>query len=187
MKAVSAVFLIALGVSGAVQDVDFKNFAYPFVSDDQLISVPGDLHWMPRKAASSLSLRNGEYTPPCDAPVGCPSLWLNRVDFGNINGVPGTSAVVTVWYSTGGTANWQYLYVVALRSGKPRVIAWLETGSRSAKGLRSATVDRGDLVLIVNDPDKRTAECCSTGTITYRWHAGAFHQIGKPVLKDDPH
>jgi hypothetical protein len=55
-------------------------------------------------------------------------------------------------------------------------------------GLRRAEVDHGDLVLIVNDPDKREADCCSTGSITYRyrWHDGAFYQIGAPVRADDP-
>ncbi len=55
-------------------------------------------------------------------------------------------------------------------------------------GLRQFAIDSGDLVLIVEDPDKRMGDCCSTGTITYRyrWGAGSFHQIGKPVLADDP-
>jgi hypothetical protein len=188
-KAISALFFLALGAYGSIRDVDFKDFTYPFIKS-KFVSVPGHLRWMPRTKASYLSLRDGEYRFPCDLPVsyGCPSAGLNKVDFGNIDGLPDTSAFVTVWYSTGGTANWQYLYVIALRSGKPEVVAWLETGSRAYIGLRSATVERGDLVLIVNDPDKRQGDCCSTGTITYRyrWHAGSFHKIGTPVLKDDP-
>jgi hypothetical protein len=55
-------------------------------------------------------------------------------------------------------------------------------------GLRRASVDLGDLVLLVNDPERRQGDCCSTGTITYRyrWHDGSFHQVGSPVRADDP-
>jgi len=139
---------------------------------------------MPPASVGLLSLRDGQYRFPCDFPIpsDCPSLSVDKVEFGHIEGLPETSAIVTVEYYTGGTANWQYLYVIALQSGRPRVMAWLETGSRADMGLRSATVDRGDLVLIVNDPDKRMGDCCSTGSITYRyrWHVGSFHKIAPP-------
>jgi len=176
-----------LAQAASIRDVDFKNFTYPFIKSD-LISVPGDLRWMKGDAGYSIPLRNAEFRPPCDTPIGCPSFWLNKVAFGSLNGIPGTSAIVTIWYSTGGTANWQYLYVVTLRSGKPEVLAWLETGSRADMGLRKATVQRGDLVLVVSDPDKREADCCSTGSITYRyrWQRDAFFLIGPPEKKDDP-
>ncbi len=168
----------------SIRDVDFKNFIYPLPRD--LDSVPGALRWMHLKNPKRLVLHDGQYKFCGDQ--GCPSAWLNTVDFGNISGLPGTSAIVRVWYSTGGTANWQYLYVVAFRSGKPNVAAWLETGSRAAMGLRRASVDRGDLVLVVNDPEKRQGDCCSTGTITYRyrWRDGSLHQIGSPDRADDP-
>ena len=185
MKILVAAFVLATVARGAsIRDVDFKNFTYPLPRD--LDSVPGDLRWLPFPSAGLLSLRDGQHRFCAD--TGCPSAWLNKVDFGNISGVPGTSAIVTVWYSTGGTANWQYLYVIATRAGKPRVVAWLEAGSRAYMGLRSVSVERGDLVLIVNDPNKREGDCCSTGSITYRyrWINGSFHQIGRPVPADDP-
>jgi hypothetical protein len=189
MKAVLALFLFTLGAYGSIRDVDFKNFSYPLPSR-KFIPVPSKLRWLPRTKANYLSLHDGEYKFPCELPNSyrCPSALLSQVGFGNIGGMPATTAVVTVEYLTGGTANWQYLYVIALRSGKPTVIAWLEAGSRADMGLRRFAIDSGDLVLIVNDPDKRQGDCCSTGTITYRyrWHAGSFHQIGKQVLADDP-
>lgn len=185
-KAISGLFLLALGAYGAIRDIDFKNFAYPFI-ESKFVSVPNRLRWMPRTRATYLSLRDGEYRFACDDSP-CPLLTVDQIQFGNITGLSESSAIVTTVYHTGGTANWEYLYVIALRSGKPSVIAWLGAGSRADMGLRRFAIDRGDLVLILNDPDKRQGDCCSTGTITYRyrWHEGAFHKIGTPVFKDDP-
>lgn len=186
MKVSLALFLFTLGAYGAIRDVDFKNFAYPFV-ESEFVSVPSHLRWMPLLGANRIATQDGRHRFPCDEPQ-CESLTVDRVDFGNINGVSGTAAVVALVYHTGGTANWQYLYVIALRSGKPKVVAWLETGSRADMGLRSFKIDQGDLVLMLNDPDKRTGDCCSTGSITYRyrWLDGSFHQVGAPHRKDDP-
>jgi hypothetical protein len=186
MKVVSAFFLIALGAFGAIQDLDFKNFTYLFIKNE-FDSVPDKLRWMPRSGTSLISPHDGQYTFPCDDSP-CPLLTVDQIDYGNIKGLPETIAIITTTYHTGGTATWDYLYVIALRSGKPEIMAWLEAGSRAYMGLRRLLVDHGDLVLIVEDPDKRQGDCCSSGTITYRyrWHDGSFHQIGKPVLKDDP-
>jgi hypothetical protein len=80
------------------------------------------------------------------------------------------------------------LYVIALHARKPQLMAWLEAGSRAWKGLREVSVDYGNLVVAVNDPEKQQGECWSSGSITtrYQWREGAFHQIGEPVLADDP-
>jgi hypothetical protein len=178
-----ALAFIATGAS--IRDVDFKNFVYPFTTID-LPSVPSQLRWMPLSASSRVALRGGRYKARCDEPP-CFLLSLDRVEFGDIDGLAGTTALVMVTFHTGGTATWQYLYVIALRAGKPQVIAWLETGSRADMGVRRASVDHGDLVLVVNDPAKREGDCCSTGSITlrYRWQDGSFRQIGAPVRKDD--
>jgi hypothetical protein len=169
-KAISALFFLASGAYGSIRDIDFKKFAYPF-SESEFVSVPDHLRWMPLARTSLISPRDGEYKFRCDDSP-CPLLAVDQIHFANIKGLSETSAIVTAVYDTGGTANWQYLYVIALRSGKPTVMAWLEAGSRADMGLRSATVERGDLVLIVQDPEKRMGDCCSTGTITYRyrWH-----------------
>lgn len=180
--------LVSLVRGASIRDVDFKNFAYPFPHRN-FIPVPDKLLWMTLAGAKVVLLRDGRYTFACDAdPSGCPTLTWDQVDFVHINRLPETSAIVTIGYHTGGTAQWQYLYVVGLRSGKPTVIAWLQTGSRAYKGLRKVSINRGDLVLIVNDPEKRVGDCCSTGSITYRyrWTKGSFYQIGAPIFADDP-
>jgi hypothetical protein len=184
LLAIVALANIAPGAS--IRDVDFKNFAYPFLQR-KYVSVPSRLRWMPLLGANRIAMHDGQHRFPCVEPP-CELLTLDRVDFGNISGVSGTTAIVTAVYHTGGTANWQYLYVIRLRAGKPQAMAWLEAESRSSNGLRSLMIDRGDLVLVVNDPDKRQGDCCSTGSITYRyrWSNDSFHQVGKPIRADDP-
>jgi hypothetical protein len=186
VRTLVALFVLAGAASGAsIRDVDFKNFAYPFIQHEY-VSVPSRLRWMPL-VGTNVATHDGQHRFACDDPP-CELLTVDRVVFGDINGISGTTAVVTTVFHTGGAANWQYLYVIALRSGTPKVVAWLEAGSRAYMGLRSFKIDQGDLVLILNDPDKRMGDCCSTGFITYRYHwiNGSFHRIGKPVLADDP-
>jgi hypothetical protein len=177
--------LSLLARSASIRDVDFRNFSYPF-PHRKFLPVPDKLRWLPVETATHVSLRNGEHAFPCGFPQ-CESLTFDQVRYGEVTGL-GEAAVVTTVYHTGGTANWQYLYVVAMRSGRPRALAWLEAGSRAYMGLRSLSIDRGDLVLVVNDPDKREGDCCSTGSITlrYRWMNGHFQQAGKPIREDDP-
>ncbi len=181
-----ALALACLAPGASIHDVDFKNFSYPFLKSE-FDSVPNHLRWMPTAATTNVTLRDGRYTFPCDESP-CALITFDRVQFGNIAGLPGELAIATTVFHTGGTANWEYLYVIALRAGRPRTIAWLEAGSRADMGLRSASFDDGDLVLVLNDPDKRIGDCCSTGSITerYRWQRGAFLLVGTPEKKDDP-
>lgn len=187
MKILVAVFVLAsVARAASIRDVDFKNFSYPFVKS-KFISVPSRPRWMSIAVTGRVSLHEGRYTFPCDGPS-CYLITFDRVQFATIAGMGDEVAIVTSVFHTGGTANWEYLYVVGIHGGKPQVVAWLEAGSRADMGLRHAYVDRGDLVLEVNDPDKRMGDCCSTGTITqrYRWANGSFHQIGKLIRADDP-
>jgi uncharacterized protein len=50
------------------------------------------------------------------------------------------------------------------------------------------SITGGDLVLVVNDPDRRQGDCCSAGGIAtrYRWTGSSFSTIGQPVYKTDP-
>lgn len=189
---VSRCFLLGLlvtissvaGAEGSITHMDFKDLTYPFV-DNELLSVPSQPRWMPLPSASSVSLHDGRFRFPCDdAP--CPLLSLDQVTFDKISGLPTSSALVVMTFHPGGSATWRYLYVVALQHGAPQVVAWLEAGSRADMGLLHAEADHGDLLLTVEDPTKRVGDCCSTGTITYRytWDGYSFKQTGKPVLRD---
>lgn len=106
---------IALAASGSIRDVDFKNFIYPFTAH-YFISVPNKLNWMPTTENDVITLRNGQHRFPCEADESlCPLLTLDVVTFGNINGLPGTSALVVTTYHTGGTA-----LAVPLRAHPPQ-------------------------------------------------------------------
>lgn len=139
----------------------------------------------------SASLINGRYAVPDDCGDDrrfCPLVTLDSVDYGAPTGIKSTVAAVALTYHSGGTANWQYVYVLAFESGKPRLLAWLRTGSRADQGLREASITGGDLLLVVNDPDKRQGDCCSAGSIItrYRWLGSSFSAIGQPMYKTDP-
>lgn len=179
-------------VSGAapqsIRDVDWKNFSYPLLETD---AVPGEIRWMALGTKETASLINGRYVVPdnCSDDIRfCPQVTLDSINCGVLTGIKSTVAAVVLTYHSGGTANWQYVYVFALESSKPRLLAWLRTGSRAAKGLRDVSITGGDLVLVVNDPAKQQGDCCSAGSIVtrYRLVGSAFSAIGQPVYKTDP-
>jgi uncharacterized protein YecT (DUF1311 family) len=171
----------------SVREVDWKNFSYPLLETD---GVPGEVRWIPPSQKGLISLINGRYVEPCSGDTGsCPFITLDSVNYGAVNGIKSSVAVVVLTYHSGGTANWQYVYVLALdESSKPRLLAWLITGSRAFQGLREVSITGGDLILVVNDPDNHQGDCCSAGSIIthYRWVEGSFTAIGQPVHKTDP-
>jgi uncharacterized protein YecT (DUF1311 family) len=171
----------------SVREVDWKNFSYPLLETD---GVPGEVRWIPPSAKGLISLTNGRYVVPCSGGTGsCPLITLDSVNYGAVDGIKSSVAAVVLTYHSGGTATWQYVYVLALdESSKPRLLAWLITGSRGAQGLREVSIAGGDLILEVNDPDHQQGDCCSAGSIItrYRWVEGAFSAVGQPVHKTDP-
>jgi uncharacterized protein YecT (DUF1311 family) len=172
----------------SIRDVDWKNFSYPLVETD---SVPGEVRWMALGAKESASLVNGRYVVPdgCSDDIrSCSLVTFDSVKYGMVTGIKSTVAAVVLTYHSGGTAHWQCVYLFALESGMPRLVAWLSTGSRAAQGLREVSIAAGDVVLIVNDPEKQQGDCCSAGTMTtrYRLVGSSFSAIGPPVHKTDP-
>lgn len=166
---------VVLGARRSIKEIDFRNFPYPYDFDELVAAEP---RWMRLEGATFASLHGGQHGFECRA-APCPLLTLNQVTFGNIEGLPLTSALVVASYRTGRLAGTQYLYIVALRAGSPRVVAWLETGWMRFRGV---STERGDLVLLLNSPEKAEG----TITIRYRWHDGSFQQIGSPVLAGAP-
>lgn len=141
---------VVLGASSSIKEIDFKNFAYPFNFDE---SVPLKPRWMPMEGASFIPLHDGNHGFECRA-APCPLLTLNQVTFGEIEGLPGPSALVIANYLPKGMATLQYLYIVAIRSGRPQVVAWLKSGSPASMGFRRVSTELGDLVLVMNSPER---------------------------------
>ena len=117
---------IVLGASISIKEVDFKNFAYPFILDE---SVPQEPRWMPMEGAAFIPLRVGKHGFECRA-APCPILTVNQIMFGKIEGLPQTSALVVANYSPKSAATLQYLYIVTLRSGRPQVVGGLKRDRR---------------------------------------------------------
>jgi len=181
------IFLFCAVVSGAPPDVDWKNFTYPMVDS----AVAREVRWMTTRAKQTVALIDGRYVVPDDCADDihqCPLITWTSVSHGTLTGVkPAVAAVALTWH-TGGTQNWQYVYVFALESSGPRLLAWLETGSRSTYGLRAVSIAGGELILVVNDPDHAQGDCCSSGSITtrYRWNGSSFSVVGQPLHQIDP-
>lgn len=169
----------------SIRDVDWRNFSYPLIETG---GVPGEVHWMAPATEESVSLINGRYVVPDDCRDDkrfCPSLTFDSVSYGVLSGVKSSAAVVVLSYHTGGTANWQYVYILTLESHKPRLMAWLRTGSKADRGLRGVSITAGDVLLAVNDPEKRQGDCCSAGSIItrYRWSGSSFSAVGNLYIK----
>ena len=187
------ILICCAGLSGAaprsIRDVDWKNFSYPVLEDDD---VPEDIVWMGPGAKRSAALIDGRYIvrdDGCSEDASfCPLVTLDYVRYGALTGMKSTVAAVVLTWHSGGTANWQFVYVFTFESGKPRLLAWQMTGSRAYQGLREMSFSSGDLVLIVNDPDWRQGDCCSRASIItrYRWAGNSFKSVGQPVHKPDP-
>jgi hypothetical protein len=107
-------------------------------------------------------------------------LSVDHVTFGDLLGDRGEEALVSLNYGTGGTANWDYLYVYQLRNDHPVLLALMETGSRGSAGLVRVAVRAGLLVVDFADKDRMVGDCCSAGYIRvrYRWQKGRFVEVG---------
>ncbi len=170
----------------SIRDVDWRNFSYPL----EVGGVPAEVHWLSAvRRTDAATLIDGKYVVPDGSDdVRSRLVTFDSVNYGALTGINSTVAVVVLTYHSGGTATWQYVYLFATQSSNPQLLAWLRTGSRADQGLREVSTSDGDLILVVNDPDRRRGDCCSTGTITtrYQWVRDSFSVVGKPVYKTDP-
>jgi len=170
------------GETGNIKDVDFKNFSYPW--DDP--EADSDNHtawfWTQLHTESRVRLTNGQhrFTVPETPSFVSPALRFSFVIYGDLDGDGIEEAAVAMNYTTGGTMNWDYLYVYKFAAGKPKLLERLRSGSRGSGGLLRASINQGALVLDFADPDRRTADCCSDGYIRvhYCWLDGHFAEEG---------
>ena len=173
--------------TNTIREVDFRNSVYPW--DDP--EADSDNHttwfWTQLPTETKVRLRNGEhrFTVP-ETPSVSPAVRYRFVEYGHLEGSGIEAAAVVLNYTTGGTMNWDYLYVYQLASGRLKLLGRLRSGSRSSGGLIRASFDQGALVLDFADADKRSGDCCSDGYIRvrYRWHDGHFGEEG-PREKGD--
>jgi hypothetical protein len=167
----------------SIRQIDFKNFTYAW--DDPSNGVPESLRWITSSPKSHIEISNGIHHFYEEAEDDferefAPLVSVDSIVYGDLVGDGDEEAVVSLNYSTGGTANWDYLYVYTLKSGAPALLGRMETGSRGYGGLIKATVENGLLVVDIADKDRRVGDCCSEGYIRlrYRWQRGGFVETG---------
>lgn len=128
---------IALSVAAAglteIRQIDFKNFSFPW--DHDLAEPPSDpaspWHWIHQVPKLRVHVTNGMhrfYEPGQNQSERerAPLISVDSVIYGDLYGDGKDEAAVHLNYSTGGTANWDYLYVYGLVHGEPRLMAILE-------------------------------------------------------------
>ena len=188
----SLLVLVALGAASAasaqsreIRKIDFKNFAYAWSDAWEEESPPEQWRWITTPPKSKVTVVKGihrfeedAFYPGLSEPV--PAVSVDSVDYGEVTGDGKEEAFVALNYGTGGTANWDYLYVFRMRAGVPSLMEIMETGSRGSGGFVGVSVQRQVLVLDFADKDRMTGDCCSDGFIRvrYRWRGGRFVEVG---------
>ena len=170
-----------------IRSLDFKNFSFEW--DNAMKKSPSyaPWHWLTSLPQSRIHVENGshrfyEKNQSQFERVVAPLVSVEGVVFGDVDGDGVEDAAVHLNYSTGGTLNWDYLYVYRESSSGPKLLGILKAGSRADGGLlRDRTlIQNGLLTLDFADAERRVGDCCSEGYIRvrYRWRDGAFVEEG---------
>ncbi len=185
-------FALTILASGApkipsIRSIDFKNFSFPW--DDDMEHPPSygasPWHWLMAPPESRIRVVNGAYHfyEPGQSQLErrrSPLVSVDAVAYGDLDRDGIEEAAVHLNYSSGGTQNWDYLYVYKPANERPRLMGILKSGERGYGGLYRAAIQNGLLILDFADPDRRVGDCCSEGYIRvrYRWRSGAFIEEG---------
>jgi len=111
------VFTIALFGSTTIRDVDFRNFDYPW--DDPVDFVPSTWKWLEGKPQTRVRVVGGRHVFSLSEPLVEGYLRFYSATYGDLDGDGRDEVAVDLICSTGGTANWHYLYVFKLVDGSP--------------------------------------------------------------------
>ena len=125
---------------------DFANALYPWEHPSGI--VPNDFAWI-RPPDTSIRLRHGRVDFKDQSGLGEGYLLMIGIVYGDLDGDSREDAAVDLIYSTGGTANWHYLYIFRSQSDHqpPRVISILRSGSRADRGLARTEIKNETLIL----------------------------------------
>jgi hypothetical protein len=163
-----------------IRQIDFRNFTYTW---DDPVPLDTTWRWLDSSPESEIKVVDGTYRFDDEDDLGegpVPFLSVVSVTYGDLTGDGTEQAAVELNYSTGGTNNWDYLYVYKLRKGRPLLLGRLQSGNRGYGGLIKVTVARGMLFTDFADKDQLRGECCSAGYIRvrYQWRQGRFVEFG---------
>lgn len=184
----------------SIRQIDFKNFTFawdetmeagPAVEDRQAASFPYVwLNPLPSQHIRAIKGMHHFYAPGEDPHERWhdPLVSVGAVTYGDLDSDGIEEAAVRLNYSTGGTYNWDFLYIYALRGGHAQLLAVLGSGSRGDGGLGRVVISDGILALDFNDPDRRNGDCCSDGyvRVRFRWQNDHFVEEGRRERGDWP-
>jgi hypothetical protein len=185
----------------SICQVDFKNFPYPWdtaMEEGPAAEYPAAATttfrpyiWLNPLPQQHVRTTNGLYrffgsAQDSQDPQQEGLLSVDRVIYGASISDGTEEAAVHLNYSGGGTANWDFLYIYALSSGQPKLLALLGAGSRAYGGLGHVEIANRILTLDFNDPDRRQGDCCSEGYVRvhFLWQENHFAPKG-PVERGD--
>ncbi len=184
-RAMAAILNLAMVVAGSpktteIRKVDFRNFSFSWYEHRH--SIPSTWRWFSSLPKSHIPVANGvhHFNKRGQNEYHRRRVSVSSVTYGDLDGDGIEEAAVDLNYSTGGTANWDYLYVYKLVRDQPTLLAILQSGPRGDGGLIRTAIQDDLLVLDFADPDRRVGDCCSEGYIRvhYRWRDGAFVEEG---------
>lgn len=167
-----------------IRSIDFKNFSFPW-NHEVAFADRSTWHWIASRPKALIRVEKGihHFYKPDQSDNGhkpSPRISVDAVTYGDLDGDGSEEAAVHLNYSTGGTQNWDYLYVYKLVGGRTQLIGLLISAERGYGGLVGSIIQKGLLVLDFADPERRVGDCCSEGYIRvhYRWRNGAFLEEG---------
>jgi hypothetical protein len=147
-----------------IRRVDFKNFSYAWSEEMGDSSSVPSLYRCITPPSVNIRVANGihhYYPRNRDALEGIyPLIRVNSVTYGDLQGDGAEEAAVHLNYSTGGTSNWDFLYLYRLRDNVPKLFAILQSGSRGSGGLVRVSMTNGILALDFADEERRLGDCC---------------------------
>lgn len=168
------------GAQETIRHVDFKNFTYPWSYSS---AWPSHLEWLDTRDQKHVQLKNGRWrlgTEDEETSARFSGLTLEAVQFDDVTGERQTDAVVILRFDTGGTQYSHYVYIYSFAAGRPKLLACFHSGDRAASGLYRVYGQDGKLVVELFDPEKASADCCSSGFVRtrYQWQNGKFGAVG---------
>ena len=167
----------------SIIDVDFKNFTYPWTSDQ---GAPG-----------TFTLKNGEKKRVSDEDT---QASLQKIEFGDVTSDGKKEAMISIYPWSGGNCQCYMVYVYTLKNDKPLLLWSFDTWDKAEGGFKRAYAKSGDLIVELFGDDtfvggewqfdiaegKFNGLCCPT-TITrihFHWDGKKFIPTGKREVFD---
>ena len=164
----------AANAQSSIRDVDLMNFEY--------------LPYCIGEKPEPIKVKDGKYFEETDQDGWTERLYFSifNISYGDLTGDGREEAVVLSVCNTGGTGNFSEGYIYGYSAGGTQLLARIPGGDRADGGLRTASVERGELIVESNDPGELGGSCCPEYIISsrYRLFRGRLIQLDQPTRRD---